>query len=397
MEKEELTEAIIGAAMRGHRALGAGFLASVYRSSLLIEPRAGGRQASAAVRVPVYYRDQLVGDFIADILVENAGAIELKATQEIHPAHECLLVNCLQATGLDIGLVWNFGAPSLQFKRKHRIYRSKRPPVSPENPVILLKKSPTPAFTVLEMLVAMAAVGILLVILMSVLDGGSKLWRENENRVDAFREARAALAIMSRDLQNLFPTTNAGHFLLAEDAYSVLGDIAAPVTNTNSGSAVFFLSALPANAQEEAQNKSDVCQIGYFLAFDKTSSSTNKSLNLYRYFRSSDPTFAALTNIPSALYKTPPPKPGEEETELLARNVTRMIIRAYTWANGGLQSFDSAATPVPDLVEISVSSINQETAKRLDNNLGSWANTNSPVIKAAAQTFSTKVRLNRPR
>lgn len=379
--------------MRVHRSLGTGFLESVYQAALLIELRIAGLDAEAGTRIPVYYRNELAGDFIADILVEEAIILELKAVQELHPAHESQIVNYLQATGMDIGLLLNFGAPSLQIKRKHRIHRPQSVPVHPEHPVILSKTS---AFSLIELMVAMAVMSILLVLLLNMVDSGTKLWRVNENRVDSYREARAALGIIARDLQNLIPSTNASYFLLNEEAFPLISSVGGAVTNTNSGSAAFFLSALPAKAQQSGSNKSDVCQVGYFLAFNRTSASTNLSLNLYRYFRSSDPTFQTLTNG-SGLFASPPPFPNSSDTELLARNVTGIALRAFTLTNSSLVAFSSSSsTPVPDLVEIQIRAINQDAAKKLDNNVSSWTNSASPVIAPVEQTFTTRVKLNRP-
>ena len=64
-----------------------------------------------------------VGDFVADIIVEGKVIVELKACQTLHVQHEAQLVNYLTATGIDNGLLFNFGAPSLQFKRKFRLYQ----------------------------------------------------------------------------------------------------------------------------------------------------------------------------------------------------------------------------------------------------------------------------------
>ncbi len=393
MEKEELTERIIGGAMRVHRALGAGFLESVYQSALLVELRIAGIAVAESIKVPVSYRGELVGDFIADILVENAIIIELKAAQEIHPVHESQLVNYLQATGLDIGLLLNFGAPSLQIKRKHRVYKSS--PVHPENPEILSKITPASAFTLLELMVSMAVMAVLLVLLLNMVDSATKLWRVNENRVDSYREARAALGIMSRDLNNaLTGATNTNHFLVNSDAFPLLGSIGGVLANTNNGGAVFFLTALPAKAQDSTGNKSDVCQVGYFLAMNRTSASTNQSLNLYRYFRSSDSTFTNLTA--NTLFQSPSIGATGNE-ELLARNVVGLSIRAFTLTNDTLVTFSASTnTPIPDLLELNISAVNQETAKKLDSSVGSWTNTNSTVLLPAVQTFTTRIKLHRP-
>jgi GxxExxY protein len=75
--------------------------------------------------IAVYYDDVAVGDFSADMLVEDRVMLELKANQALAPANEVQLVNYLTATGIDIGLLLNFGAERLEFKRKSRTYRPK--------------------------------------------------------------------------------------------------------------------------------------------------------------------------------------------------------------------------------------------------------------------------------
>ena len=385
--------------MRVHRALGPGFLESVYQSALLAELRLAGLDVAAGVRIPVYYRDELVGDFIADTLVEKMIILELKASQEIHPVHEAQLVNYLQATGLEIGLLLNFGASSLQIKRKHRTFRPKSTPVNPANPI---KVPLSGAFTLLELMVAIAVMSILLVLLFNMVDSGARLWRANENRVDSYREARAALGIMSRDLQNALAATNSldDQFLLNDTAFPNLA-AANLVSDTNRGAALFFLTALPAKAQDSASNKSDVCQVGYFMAFGKSSSASNSpvnTMNIYRYILSSDPAFQLLTNspvFPADLFTLDP------RVELLARNVTRFTARAYTLTNNSLSAFSaSPSTPLPDLVEISISAISQEAGKKLGNALSAWTSTNSAlytnIVGPVEQTFTTRIRLNRP-
>ena len=124
-------------------------------------------------------------------------------------------------------------------------------------------------------------------------------------------------------------------------------------------------------------------------------------MNIYRYILSSDPAFARLTNLPlfPSDLSTSDPK-----VELLARNVTRFTARAYTFTNESLAAFSaSAATPLPDLVEVSVSAINQEAGKKLGNSssdFSAWTSTNSSafahLVAPAEQTFTTRIKLNRP-
>jgi len=236
----------------------------------------------------------------------------------------------------------------------------------------------------------MVTMAILLLLLLSMVDGATRLWRTNETRAEAYREARAAIGVISRDLQNLAATTNRAHFLWRSEALARL----ATTDGASTGSAVFFLSRLPPKAQDPASNRSEICQVGYFLAFRGTPASTSPTLNLYRYFRSSDPTFAAVASGTGLFADA---ASDAEATELLARHVTGFSLQAFTATNGSLVDFTpSGATPTPDLIGIEISAISQETAAKLAPELGSWTNTNSPVIAPVVQTFTTHVRLPRP-
>ncbi len=121
MEHEEITGMIIQAAYRVHNALGAGFLERVYHNAMLIELSDMGLHVESEFPIPVYYKNQLVGDYNADLFVENCVIVELKAVEQVHPAHEVQLVNYLTGTKVDIGLLINFGK-SVVVKRKYRIY-----------------------------------------------------------------------------------------------------------------------------------------------------------------------------------------------------------------------------------------------------------------------------------
>ncbi|MEM7369553.1 MAG: GxxExxY protein [Bacteroidota bacterium] len=125
MKNESLTYRIIGAAHQVHNTLGSGFLEKVYENALLIELEKRGLKAQQQYPVSVYYEDQKVGDYYADLLVEEQIVIELKAVEHLIDIHEVQLVNYLKGTGLDIGLLINFGS-SVQIKRKYREYH--KPP-----------------------------------------------------------------------------------------------------------------------------------------------------------------------------------------------------------------------------------------------------------------------------
>jgi GxxExxY protein len=126
MEHDRLTQKIIGCAMTVHRTLGPGFLESVYQNALAHELQKAGIAVECESKIKVHYDGIVVGDFSADMLVERCVLVENKAVQTLITAHEVQLVNYLTATGIEIGLLLNFGASRLEFKRKIRTYRSKQ-------------------------------------------------------------------------------------------------------------------------------------------------------------------------------------------------------------------------------------------------------------------------------
>jgi len=123
MKQQELTEKIIGCAMKVHSTLVPGFLESVYQKALSYELNRFGLKVERERQIEVHYDGVVVGDFSADLLVEDEVLLELEANQAIVTANEVQLVNYLTATGIEVGLLSNFGAERLEFKRKVRIYR----------------------------------------------------------------------------------------------------------------------------------------------------------------------------------------------------------------------------------------------------------------------------------
>ncbi len=138
MEDKELTEQIIACAFKVHQDLGAGFLEKVYENAMLIEFQKRGLRARQQAPVAVFYGGQHVGEYFADLLVEEKVICELKAAQALTLEHETQLVNYLTATGLNTGLLLNFGK-SVTVKRKFREYRKPETPTAlsanPVNPV----------------------------------------------------------------------------------------------------------------------------------------------------------------------------------------------------------------------------------------------------------------------
>lgn len=125
MDVETLVKTVIDCSKNIRRHLGPGYLESVYKNAMLVELKKNGLSYEVEKPINVYYEDVLVGDFKADIIVEGILILELKAVQSLHMAHEIQLVNYLTATGVDNGLLINFGSEELQFKRKYRVYRKR--------------------------------------------------------------------------------------------------------------------------------------------------------------------------------------------------------------------------------------------------------------------------------
>ncbi len=120
MLNKEITEKIIGCAYRVYNKMGFGFLESVYEKCLLIELRKAGLQVESQQAITVRYDGEIVGEFFADIVVENTIILELKSVRMIVKAHEIQLVNYLVATGKPVGLILNFGETKVEVKRKVR-------------------------------------------------------------------------------------------------------------------------------------------------------------------------------------------------------------------------------------------------------------------------------------
>jgi GxxExxY protein len=114
---KELTGQIIGAAYEVHGHLGHGFLEKVYTTALLRELNIRGLDGSSEIPIAVRYKDTEVGHYFADILVKGLVICEIKAVQRLLHEHKAQLLHYLKATGIEVGLLLNFGSTSLQIER----------------------------------------------------------------------------------------------------------------------------------------------------------------------------------------------------------------------------------------------------------------------------------------
>ncbi len=270
-------------------------------------------------------------------------------------------------------------------------------------------ESGTPrAFTLIEIMVSMSILVVLIVILMSMVDGATKLWRHTENRVDSYREARAAINTVAADINSILISTNVNFFSLDRT-----DNLPSSARKPPAAGNIFFLSAQPKESQnmsaaagsQKSPNASDFCLVGYFLAYDKVSTgSPSPSLNLYRYFLSSGETFDSILkgNLLSDTLSTSPSASAPTGAEVLARNVTSFKVEALSLVPADPADPNSPVSlkkfvqdknyPLPDIIEIEMTALNNESVKRF-NSESDWSDTNSATYKQNARTFKTTVHL----
>jgi GxxExxY protein len=117
IKHQAITEKIINSFYTVYNILGYGFLEKVYENAMLIELRKAGLDVVPQAPIKVFYNDQIVGEYFADLIVGNSVIVELKATAKLSVEHEAQLLNYLKATKHEVGLLLNYG-PKPEFKRK---------------------------------------------------------------------------------------------------------------------------------------------------------------------------------------------------------------------------------------------------------------------------------------
>lgn len=240
------------------------------------------------------------------------------------------------------------------------------------------------AFTLIELLVAMTVLILLSTILFSMVDSATRMWRDSESRVESYREARAAVNLFARDLNNSIVTSNTNWFSADTEG-----------TSKNPGH-IAFLTALSPKAQR-TEDLSDICAVGYALEWDNPNPlnpGAPARYSLYRYLRFSNPTFSdylANSNTSVAnIFANPPP--AGTVRELLARNIANVKTTLY-YTNAGGNLTTNAATPndIPVMVEYTVTAVNEKAAARFGDNPNFWKDTNSAVFKENSQSFTTRI------
>lgn len=247
------------------------------------------------------------------------------------------------------------------------------------------------AFTLVEMLVTTAVLTTLMLLLFSFFDQAAKAWNRSEQRIDAYREVRAAFYYLKRDLSTMIVSDQLPWVHLDDPSGAgeplVNGAISGNPASAAQGNALFFLSAQPADAQFTGAG-SDLCAVGYYLAWSSDPipwGSGNNSYKLHRYFYNSDETWS--NGLLDFLQGTnpwlfPTPVGAANGDEVIARNVVNFEIIPYRNNNGTLEAPPSGTNwqdwteggphRKPDLVEVSLLAFNSDTAIKLGGNQSAW-------------------------
>ncbi len=117
---EELTARILEACFEVSNELGAGFLEAVYQKALYLALLQKGLEAKPQYPLTIHFRGEVVGDYYADFFVEGKVIVEIKAVTGLAPEHQAQVINYLKASGVEVGLLINFGRPKLEYRRLHK-------------------------------------------------------------------------------------------------------------------------------------------------------------------------------------------------------------------------------------------------------------------------------------
>lgn len=278
-------------------------------------------------------------------------------------------------------------------------------------------------FSLLELLVATAVLSTMMVLLFGFFDQATQAWQTSERKVDAFREARAALFFLRRDLQAMVVDEHLS-WVFYNDPQAVppaYGSIVAKAPPRAHGDTLFFISRQSPEAQKSG-SRGDLCAVGYYLHFspdltvaEAGTGRIRSTYKLHRYFQSSDeawerggqgllPFLRARATQPAtpadALLRSSqllffPANPVAED-EILARNVINLFIRAYDSANTLLPA-DGPLLTRPAYFEISLLALNNDTAAKLASQEQWHApadfNSRSQLLRENAREFRLRVNL----
>lgn len=241
------------------------------------------------------------------------------------------------------------------------------------------------AVTLVELLVSMAIVSSMLLALFFMTNSASLAWRNTEKRIDAYREARAALFFMTQDIQTAVVSDLTPFWVNPSESLVPISGDPPPLEH---GSRLFFVTARERRSQADGENHGKLCLVGYYLSY------SNGAYRLHRYFRSSDETFKRLRlhfDDPG----THPLFTGVVGTltgdEVLARHVIDFKVTPYRidWTTQDPWPEDER----PAFVELRLRAFN-EAAAALFNSPSDWWDENHPAYRDNVETFIARVPMD---
>lgn len=270
-------------------------------------------------------------------------------------------------------------------------------------------------FTLLEILAAATILSILMLILFSFFEQTTRAWQGSEKKIDAYREARAALYFLARDLQSMVVDDRLP-LVWNQNWVGISGSLA-PAAHADR---IFFISRQPAGAQESGKNRGELCAVGYYLAYSPDLRLANDDLGrasykLHRYFYSSDDTWSDNVADPSTgtlgiypllralqegpmggsqraqkLYRTAVGTANGDE--VIARNVMDFFVTPMD--ENGQELAPWPETKEPAVIDIELTALSYDTASKLSSQ-SEWEDTSSAVFLRNSQRFATRVALPR--
>lgn len=242
------------------------------------------------------------------------------------------------------------------------------------------------SFTLVEMLVGAAVFSILILLLFSILSLSTKLWLAQTAKENDFREARAALNMMSRDLNAAITTPNQNWY------YGVTNPAPSPTP-----AQLAFLTTLPDASQPSGVDRGDICTVGYSLEYTTNdASSTETNMSLYRYIGFSDWTYNNIvhTNGPAGVQSVSVIFSSVDNVNvvksLIARDVSQFNFTGYTNTPNAAPGLDTSVY-IPDILDMSLTALNEQAAKLLTTQ-AMWQNSSNALLLQNETTFNLRVQ-----
>lgn len=253
-------------------------------------------------------------------------------------------------------------------------------------------------FTLVEIMVATVAFAGMMVLLLTFFDCAAEAWKSSEKRVDVFREARAAMDLIRRDLRGLEINEELPAYLNPKSDEVRLTALLPPEKN---GDVFFFLTTQSRVMQEEGKNRGDLCAVGYYLSYWSDEGAAGKGeYHLHRYFKSSDEawrcgegvsTYGVLPFLRTGLKLFWPARGDGDGDEVLARNVIDFKVKGY---REDLTSFASGKfEEKPSFLDVSLVAYDRRTAKKLERK--DWYENKKALQNMNRRVFSMRVAVGK--